>query len=491
MHAYRVIRTAVGAPGAARTIDRSDVVEASDDSSRGECTARVAAGGGGLGDGHGHGLRARLIAVLLAALCAPLALCASAHADTPCGITGVFSVQGTTSSCTYTTVGEDTFTVPEGVGALSVLAVGGRGAPGGAYDSQAGGAGGLGASVTASITPVASLLHVDVAADGALGTDKANNLHTCLAAAGAFVGGGAGGNARCDTGPGGGGGGASGIRTSADLEGSEDPRLIVAGGGGGGGGGYTHAGGAGGNAGATNTGAGSGGDSACLQSPATGSAGGVGAGGGVGGSGQGIIGFCVAANGGDGAVGVGGTGADGDLIPGGGSGGGGGGGGYHGGGAGATVDFGAGGGGGGGSSVGPSGSTFEPTDVAAQVVISWVTQPTFAFAGFFAPINDDALNVLKAGQAVPVKFSLDGDQGLDILDAGSPTSKQVPCESGLPSDVVEQTVTAGASSLTYDPATGTYTYTWKTDKAWANSCRELTVTLSDGTSHSALFKLTR
>jgi hypothetical protein len=124
MHAYRGIRTA---PGAARTI------EAIDDSSRGECTARVAAGGSGQGDGHGHRLQVRLIAVLLTGLCAALALCPSARADTPCGITGEFSMQGTTSSCTYTTVGEDTFTVPEGVSALSALAVGGRGAPGGDY----------------------------------------------------------------------------------------------------------------------------------------------------------------------------------------------------------------------------------------------------------------------------------------------------------------------------------------------------------------------
>jgi hypothetical protein len=115
---------------------------------------------------------------------------------------------------------------------------------------------------------------------------------------------------------------------------------------------------------------------------------------------------------------------------------------------------------------------------------------SYPFSGFFAPVDDEALNVLKAGQAVPVKFSLGGDQGLDVL-AGSPTSGPVPCATSLPPDPVEQTVTAGASSLTYDPATSTYTYTWKTDKAWAATCRQLTVALTDGTSHSALFQLTR
>ena len=112
----------------------------------------------------------------------------------------------------------------------------------------------------------------------------------------------------------------------------------------------------------------------------------------------------------------------------------------------------------------------------------------YPFTGFLAPIANDALNVLRAGQGVPVKFSLGGDRGLGIL-ATTPTSRPVPCDGTLPSDPVEQTDTAGASGLSYDAATGTYTYTWKSEKAWANTCRQLTVTLIDGTSHSALFKL--
>jgi hypothetical protein len=110
---------------------------------------------------------------------------------------------------------------------------------------------------------------------------------------------------------------------------------------------------------------------------------------------------------------------------------------------------------------------------------------------FLAPIDNDALNVLKAGQGMPVKFSLGGDQGLAILAAGSPTSRTVQCDSSLPPDPVEQTVTAGASGLSYDAATDVYTYTWKTDRAWAGTCRELTVTLINGTSHSALFMFSR
>jgi hypothetical protein len=36
-----------------------------------------------------------------------------------------------------------------------------------------------------------------------------------------------------------------------------------------------------------------------------------------------------------------------------------------------------------------------------------------------------------------------------------------------------------------------YVYVWKTDRAWATMCRRLTITLTDGTPHVALFRFTR
>ena len=55
-------------------------------------------------------------------------------------------------------------------------------------------------------------------------------------------------------------------------------------------------------------------------------------------------------------------------------------------------------------------------------------------------------------------------------------------------DVIEQTIAASGSSLSYDAKTDTYTYVWKTDKSWANTCRQLMVTPKDGTVHQAHFK---
>ena len=113
----------------------------------------------------------------------------------------------------------------------------------------------------------------------------------------------------------------------------------------------------------------------------------------------------------------------------------------------------------------------------------------YNFTGFFSPINNlPTVNEIKAGQAAPVKFSLGGDQGLNIFAAGSPSSVQVACDTALPVDAVEETETAGSSFLVYDAATDRYKYVWKTENSWKNTCRQLTMTLRDGTVHVAIFK---
>ena len=78
-----------------------------------------------------------------------------------------------------------------------------------------------------------------------------------------------------------------------------------------------------------------------------------------------------------------------------------------------------------------------------------------------------------------------------IFPANSPASQPITCESSAPTDALEETATAGNSGLNYDPATDTYNYIWKTNKAWANTCRQLIVTLIDGTCHKAIFKFTK
>jgi len=116
----------------------------------------------------------------------------------------------------------------------------------------------------------------------------------------------------------------------------------------------------------------------------------------------------------------------------------------------------------------------------------------FNWNGFFQPVDNlPTVNSVKAGSAVPIKFSLGGDQGLNIFMPGYPQSMQIVCDAGSGLDPVEQTVAAGVSSLSYDPLTDTYTYVWKTEKSWSGTCRRLTIVLVDGSIRNALFKLTR
>ncbi|HJQ35019.1 MAG TPA: PxKF domain-containing protein [Pyrinomonadaceae bacterium] len=120
---------------------------------------------------------------------------------------------------------------------------------------------------------------------------------------------------------------------------------------------------------------------------------------------------------------------------------------------------------------------------------SFTVTVLYNFAGFFQPVaNPPTFNIVNAGRAVPIKFSLSGNKGLSIFAAGSPSSGPVACNSNDDAAVLVDTITAGSSSLTYDPLNDQYVYVWKTDPSWAGTCRQLVVTLNDGSVHTAYFK---
>ena len=109
----------------------------------------------------------------------------------------------------------------------------------------------------------------------------------------------------------------------------------------------------------------------------------------------------------------------------------------------------------------------------------------YDFSGFFQPVDMDQMNVAKAGSAIPIKFSLHGYQGMDIIAAGFPKfTVKAEAQGG---DAIEQTVTAGGSSLSYDPVADQYVYVWKTDKAWAGKSGTFALKLNDGSTHTASF----
>ncbi|MFL5952675.1 MAG: PxKF domain-containing protein [Gaiellaceae bacterium] len=108
----------------------------------------------------------------------------------------------------------------------------------------------------------------------------------------------------------------------------------------------------------------------------------------------------------------------------------------------------------------------------------------YDFTGFFSPIAAfPTTNRVKAGDGVPMKFSLRGDRGADILSSNSP--------SWTPCDAATADSTPAAGSLSYNTSLSRYTFLANTDRSWAGSCKDLTATLRDGTTHRARFTFAR
>ena len=138
---------------------------------------------------------------------------------------------------------------------------------------------------------------------------------------------------------------------------------------------------------------------------------------------------------------------------------------------------------------GASWSSDSPLDAGLRTDVGFKTYVApWNFAGFFSPVNNAEVNLAKAGSSIPVKFSLGGDQGLEVLAAGYPKLVFTQCDPDDVVDPVEETSTAN-KGLTYDALTDTYTYVWKTDKSWKGKCGTFTLKLDDGSEHTADFQL--
>ena len=148
-----------------------------------------------------------------------------------------------------------------------------------------------------------------------------------------------------------------------------------------------------------------------------------------------------------------------------------------------------------------SGSTFAPgtttvtcstTDAAGNTTSgSFTVTVSFGWNGFFAPVdNNGTVNVIKAGQSVPLKWNVPNGSGgwissLAIVSSVKQTT--VACQSGATADEIEAP-TSGATSLRYDTTANQYIYNWQSPKTPVGSCYKLSVNLTDGTSRTALFR---
>jgi hypothetical protein len=108
--------------------------------------------------------------------------------------------------------------------------------------------------------------------------------------------------------------------------------------------------------------------------------------------------------------------------------------------------------------------------------------------GKFKPPVDNStstttINSATAGQSIPVKFSLNGNQGLNIFATGYPESQQIITPSTLSPESVPVDTAGNSPTLTYDPGTDTYQFVWKTDKKWAGTSRQLVILLNDNVTY--------
>jgi Tol biopolymer transport system component len=106
----------------------------------------------------------------------------------------------------------------------------------------------------------------------------------------------------------------------------------------------------------------------------------------------------------------------------------------------------------------------------------------YDFSGFGNPLQPFPHEAsFKAGDGIPVRFSLAGGHGLDVLMDWAPVSREVPCGDAPAGPWGTQT----GGTLSYKASQDRYTYLWRTEKAWAGTCRQLVVVLNDGTYHHA------
>ncbi len=115
----------------------------------------------------------------------------------------------------------------------------------------------------------------------------------------------------------------------------------------------------------------------------------------------------------------------------------------------------------------------------------------YGFTGFTAPVDNNMMNVAKAGQAIPLKFRVTDANGIPITDLTGVTVKaaSLSCSLGTSADLVEEYAT-GSSGL-QNLGDGYYQFNWATPKSYAKSCKMVSVDIGGGGTHTAEFQFTK
>ena len=113
----------------------------------------------------------------------------------------------------------------------------------------------------------------------------------------------------------------------------------------------------------------------------------------------------------------------------------------------------------------------------------------YDFVGFLPPVKSGELNRANAGRTIPLKWRLKDASGADITELAAVVSLHsgvIPCTGGAVS-MVEPVRSSDGAGLRYDATAKHYVYPWKTEKAWAGSCRRVLLRLADGSEQTADF----
>jgi hypothetical protein len=134
------------------------------------------------------------------------------------------------------------------------------------------------------------------------------------------------------------------------------------------------------------------------------------------------------------------------------------------------------------SSVGTHEFTVTARDHAGRTTkVTHAYSVVYAFDGLSAPARKSSAN---AGSAVPIWFSLGGVS--DVSTVTHMTSSEVSCE-GAATTAAGDPISMNGGGVRYEASSDRFMFVWKTEKSWTGSCRQLQITLNDGTTHTATF----
>jgi hypothetical protein len=138
-------------------------------------------------------------------------------------------------------------------------------------------------------------------------------------------------------------------------------------------------------------------------------------------------------------------------------------------------------------SVGTKTFTVSASDEAGKAAtLSHDYGVVYAFSGFGSPVESNgSIDTAKAGDAIPLKFSLGGDRGPGVVTGTTWQAASCSDWSGIGA------VTTGQGKLSYNGSNDRYTNLVATASSWKGSCRIVDVELADHTHHTVRVRFTR